>query len=51
MVPFVSLVLPAKNEEAFIGECMSTLLAQQYPQDRYEIIVVDGNSADRTWRS
>lgn len=48
MVPFVSLVLPAKNEEAFIGECMSTLLAQQYPQDRYEIIVVDGNSADRT---
>lgn len=48
MVPFVSLVLPAKNEEAYIGECMRTLLAQQYPKDRYEIIVVDGNSSDRT---
>ena len=44
----VSVVVPARNEEACIGDCLSALLTQQYPRDLYEIIVVDDQSEDRT---
>jgi cellulose synthase/poly-beta-1,6-N-acetylglucosamine synthase-like glycosyltransferase len=46
--PFVSVVIAARNEEAFIGRCLETLIDQTYPADRYEIIVVDDDSSDRT---
>lgn len=47
-LPFVSVVMPAHNEEKYIGECLSSLINQDYPKDRYEIIVVDNKSTDRT---
>jgi glycosyltransferase involved in cell wall biosynthesis len=46
--PFVSVVIPVRNEEAFIGRTLDTILAQDYPPDRMEIIVADGMSDDRT---
>ena len=46
--PFVSVVMPCRNEEAFIEECMGSVLAQDYPRDRLEILVADGMSVDRT---
>jgi succinoglycan biosynthesis protein ExoA len=44
---WVSVVIPCYNEEQFIGEALHNL-ADQYDPDRYEIIVVDGRSEDRT---
>ena len=43
----VSVVIPCLNEERFIGKALENL-ADQYDSERYEIIVVDGNSQDRT---
>ncbi len=46
--PFLSIVIPVRNEQAHIGDVLSALVAQEYPADRLEILVVDGNSTDRT---
>lgn len=48
MLPFVSVVLPIRNESASIARSINSVLAQDYPADRYEIIVADGMSTDRT---
>lgn len=45
-VPFVSIIVPAYNEELVIGNTISSLLASDYPN--YEIIVVDDGSQDDT---
>lgn len=45
---FVSIVVPARNEERKIGKCLDTLFAQDYAKDKYEIIVVNDGSTDRT---
>ncbi len=45
---FVSIVVPARNEERKIGKCLDTLVAQDYTKDKYEIIVVNDGSTDRT---
>jgi len=45
---FISVIVPAYNEENGIAACIQALLAQDYPQDRREIIIVDNNSKDRT---
>lgn len=46
--PFVSVIIPAKNEERFIKLCLNSLIQQSYPSDRYELIVVDNCSSDNT---
>lgn len=43
----VSVIIPCYNEERFIGKALANL-AEQYPQEDYEIIVVDGMSDDHT---
>jgi glycosyltransferase involved in cell wall biosynthesis len=45
---FISVVVPALNEEKYIEQCLSSLSAQSYPTNLYEIIVVDNGSTDRT---
>ncbi len=47
-LPFVSVVIPVRNEEAFIARTLQRILAQDYPADRMEIIVADGMSDDKT---
>lgn len=47
-VPFVSLILPIRNEEQHIAFTISAVLSQDYPQDSYCLIIVDGASTDRT---
>jgi glycosyltransferase involved in cell wall biosynthesis len=47
MTTRLSVVVPAHNEEDFLGACLDSLLDQDYP-DGYEIIVVDNNSTDGT---
>ncbi|MDP3956849.1 MAG: glycosyltransferase, partial [bacterium] len=46
--PFLSFVVPARNEENFIAECIESLMAQDYPKDKMEILVVNGASEDKT---
>lgn len=46
--PFVSIVLPVRNEEKHLSACLTSLLNQGYPQNLYEIIVVDDLSTDHT---
>jgi len=45
-LPYVSVVIPMRNEAGYIGACIDSVLAQDYPADRFEIIVVDGDSDD-----
>jgi len=47
-LPLVSLVIATYNEAKFIGGCLDSLLAQTYPADRMEVLVVDGDSTDGT---
>ncbi len=44
--PFVSIIIPARNEEANIGRCVSSLCAMVYPA--FEVLVVDDRSEDGT---
>ena len=46
--PFLSLIIPARNEEANIERSLTSFINQSYPQDKYKIIVVDDNSSDNT---
>lgn len=46
--PMVSCIIPTYNEEKRIGKCIKSILAQSYPQDRIEILVVDDDSYDGT---
>ena len=46
--PRVSVIVAARDEAERIGNCLHSLLAQNYPPDKYEIIVVDDGSTDRT---
>ncbi len=47
-LPFVSIIIPCRNEKAFIAGCLDSLLATTYPIERLEIIVADGVSDDGT---
>jgi len=44
----LSVVIPALNEERFIGHCLSALERQTLSSDKFEVIVVDNGSTDRT---
>ena len=46
--PFVSIAVLTKNNEPVIEDCLKSLVALDYPDESYEIIVVDGHSTDRT---
>ena len=46
--PFITVAMPVRNEENFIGGTLKELLQQDYPSDRFEIIVADGESTDET---
>ena len=48
MKPFISVVVPLLNEERTIERLARSLLDQDYPADRYEILMADGGSRDRT---
>jgi cellulose synthase/poly-beta-1,6-N-acetylglucosamine synthase-like glycosyltransferase len=47
-LPTVSIVLPVYNEESLIKPKMENMLQLSYPKELLEIIIVDGNSHDRT---
>lgn len=47
-LPFVSVVIPARDEEEHIGACLDAVFAGDYPPDRFEVIVADDLSRDAT---
>lgn len=48
IAPFVSIMVPAHNEGKVIIQTVRSLLALNYPHDRYEIIVINDNSSDNS---
>lgn len=45
-LPFVSVIVPMRDERRYIDRCLGSLAAQDYPRDRFEVIVIDGASTD-----
>jgi succinoglycan biosynthesis protein ExoA len=46
--PFVTVLMPVRNEASFISRSLGALLAQDYPHYRMEVIIADGLSTDTT---
>ena len=47
-LPIVSIIVPVYNQEEFIGRCIRSLLANNYPRSDYEIIIINDASEDNT---
>jgi cellulose synthase/poly-beta-1,6-N-acetylglucosamine synthase-like glycosyltransferase len=48
MLPYLSVIIPVRNERQLLPELLDRLLEQNYPPELYEILVVDGQSTDGT---
>src|SRR3989344_3252080 len=46
--PFVSIIVPVRNVEKIIKPCLKSLNELNYPKDKYEVIIADSESTDRT---
>jgi succinoglycan biosynthesis protein ExoA len=46
--PFVTVIMPVRNEADFIARSLTSVLNQDYPRDRTEILIADGMSIDAT---
>ncbi len=46
--PYVTILIPIRNVAKYIGPCLEALLNQSYPQDKFEIWLLDNNSDDGT---
>lgn len=46
--PFITAMIVVRNEEKYIGKCFRSLLEQNYPSDKYEVLLIDGLSEDKT---
>ena len=46
--PLVSVIVPCRNEQKWIDQCLQSILANDYPADRLEVLVIDGMSDDGT---
>jgi len=49
-LPFVSIIIPVRNESENIQACLKAALSQQYPKNRFEVILIDDFSTDPTLR-
>ncbi len=47
-LPFISIIIAARNEEKNIAKCIQSIIVQTYPSDQFEIIVTDDHSTDQT---
>lgn len=44
----ISIICPIYNEEKYIEKCINSILAQDYPQEKMELLLIDGMSTDHT---
>jgi len=49
-LPFVSIVIPTRNESENIKACLESIFKQNYPKDLFEVVMVDDYSTDPTLR-
>src|SRR5262249_22641930 len=47
-VPVITVIVPVRNEARFLARTIEQLVAQDYPGDRFEVLIVDGRSDDAT---
>jgi len=47
-VPFITVAIPTKNRSALLSYVVETLLRQDYPSNRYEVVPVDDGSTEDT---
>ncbi|PIY89124.1 MAG: glycosyl transferase [Candidatus Nealsonbacteria bacterium CG_4_10_14_0_8_um_filter_37_14] len=47
-LPWVSIIIPCRNEEKFIGKCLNSIINNDYSKESLEILVIDGMSEDKT---
>lgn len=47
--PLISVLIPAYNHEKYIGACIRSVMAQDWP--RMELVIVDDGSSDGTWKA
>jgi cellulose synthase/poly-beta-1,6-N-acetylglucosamine synthase-like glycosyltransferase len=47
--PTFSIIVPTKNEESVIQRCLVSIMNIDYPKDKLQVIIVDGNSVDNTY--
>lgn len=46
--PVITIVIPVFNQEKYIGRCIRSVLSQQFPREKFEIIVVNDGSTDKS---
>ncbi|MBP8990878.1 MAG: glycosyltransferase family 2 protein [Spirochaetes bacterium] len=46
--PYVSIIIPCRNEENYIIKSLESVINQDYPKDKLEILIIDGVSTDNT---
>lgn len=47
-LPLISIIIPCRNEEKYIGKCLDSIIKQDYQKEGLEVLVVDGISNDKT---
>ena len=48
MTKTVSVIIPCRNEENFIGKCIDSFMRQSYPRELITVVIADGMSTDNT---
>jgi succinoglycan biosynthesis protein ExoA len=43
---FISIIIPCRNEEKFIAVCLNSIIANDFPKDRFEVFAINGMSED-----
>jgi len=44
----ISIIIPCRNEEKFISKCLDSIINNDFPKDKLEVLVIDGKSSDST---
>ena len=47
-LPSISIVIPTYNSERTLAQCLESIVGQDYPREKIEIIIADGGSKDKT---
>jgi glycosyltransferase involved in cell wall biosynthesis len=45
---FISIIAPIYNEDRFITPCINSILQQDFPKEKMEVLLIDGRSNDNT---
>ena len=47
-LPLVSIIIPCRSEERYIGLCLDSVITNDYPKNRLEVLIIDGMSEGGT---